>query len=151
PPNMPFIVAVASLIRGASYTLLIHDSYPEQLVAVNKLKEASFPVRFIDRCNRWLFKHARKIIVVGRDMEELVKAKSRGLDVPIAVIPNWAEIDDVYPRSRDDIRMVRELGISQKLIILHAGNIGHPTDVHTVVECLKNMAEDDRFHFVFIG
>jgi glycosyltransferase involved in cell wall biosynthesis len=151
PPNMPFIAAIASLARGASYTLLIHDSYPEQLVAVKKLKPRSLAVRLIDRFNRWLFKHARKMIVVGRDMEELVRAKSRGLDVPVVVIPNWAEIDQVHPRSRDENSLIDDLGIRDKLIVLHAGNIGHPTDVHTILECLKSKSGDERFHFVFIG
>jgi glycosyltransferase involved in cell wall biosynthesis len=151
PPNMPFIAATASLFRGASYTLLIHDSYPEQLVAVGKLKAGSFLVRLMDRLNRWLFKYARKIIVVGRDMEELVKTKASGLDVSVAVIQNWAEIKDVYPRPRDEIDLIREMGLLDKLIVLHAGNIGHPTDVKTILECLKTISEDERFHFVFIG
>jgi hypothetical protein len=35
--------------------------------------------------NRWLYKHASRIIVVGRDMFELMTRKTDGLDVPIAV------------------------------------------------------------------
>jgi colanic acid biosynthesis glycosyl transferase WcaI len=151
PPSMPFLVAGASLIRGASYTLLIHDSYPEILIAVGKLRKNSFATRVIDFFNRWLYKHAWRIIVVGRDMQALVGRKTDGLNVEVSVIPNWAELDDVYPTPREENTLIRELGISDKLIILHAGNIGHPTDVETIIECLKKLAKDDRFHFVFVG
>jgi colanic acid biosynthesis glycosyl transferase WcaI len=151
PPTMPFLIATASLIRGCSYTLLIHDCYPEVLVAVGKLKADSLAVRTIDFFNRWLYKHARKIVVVGRDMKKVVERKSRGLDITVDVIQNWAEIDDVKPQPRSENKLIRELGIEDKLIVLHAGNIGYPTDVETVIGALRSMNEDERFHFVFIG
>jgi colanic acid biosynthesis glycosyl transferase WcaI len=151
PPNLPFVTAIAGLIRGANYTLLIHDSYPEILIAVNKLKAKSFVVRVIDFLNRWLYKHTRQIIVVGRDMQELAANKAGGLNPRISVIPNWAEIEDVQPRQRSENRLLSELGLADKLVILHAGNIGHPTDVETLLECLARMPGDDRFHFIFIG
>ena len=151
PPSMPFIVAIASLLRGASYVLLIHDSYPEVLVAVKKMRTDSTTVRTIDFLNRWLFKHARKIIVVGRDMAELVTKKAAGLDVRVVTIPNWAEIDHVAPRPRTESSLIKEQGIGDKLVILHAGNIGHPTDVKSIIECFKLLNGDNRFQFVFIG
>jgi colanic acid biosynthesis glycosyl transferase WcaI len=151
PPTMPFIIALASLVRGCSYTLLIHDCYPEILVAVGKLKKNSFAVRVIDFFNRWLYKHAQKIIVVGRDMADLIEKKSRGLDIPIKYIPNWAQTDNVKPVPREQNSLIRELAIEDKFIVLHAGNIGYPTDVETVIEIMKRFAVDDRFHFVFIG
>ena len=151
PPTMPFIIALASLVRGCPYTLLIHDCYPEVLIAVGKLKKASHIVRLIDFFNRWLYKNARNIIVVGRDMKELVTRKSGGLDIPIVVIPNWAELDDVQPTERSKAELIRELGLDDKLVILHAGNIGYPTDVETIIDVLKRFSKDGRFHFVFIG
>src|SRR5688572_27378042 len=33
PPVMPFLMAAAALVRGAAYTLLVHDNYPEILIA----------------------------------------------------------------------------------------------------------------------
>jgi colanic acid biosynthesis glycosyl transferase WcaI len=70
PPSLPFITAFASLWRGASYTLLIHDNYPEILIAADKTKPDSALVKFLNYCNRWLYKYARNIVVVGRDMFE---------------------------------------------------------------------------------
>ena len=151
PPTMPFLIAIASLMRGCSYTLLIHDCYPEELVAVGKLKPNSFAVRVVDYLNRWLYKHARKIIVVGRDMKKLIEGKSRGLDVPVVVIPNWAEVEEVRPQPRSENKLISQLGIEDKLIVMHAGNIGFPTDVETVIDLLQQLSNDERFHFVFIG
>lgn len=151
PPTLPFIAAFAALARGAAYVLLIHDNYPEILVAAGKTSPGSFLVRFANRCNRWLYKYASKIVVVGRDMAELVRRKTEGLDVPIATIPNWAELERVEPRPRDGNRLLAELGVADRLVVLYAGNMGYPNDIESIVACAALLAADPRFHFVFLG
>jgi glycosyltransferase involved in cell wall biosynthesis len=150
PPTLPFIAAVAALIKGASFTLLIHDNYPEILVAVNKTREDSFAFRVLSFANRWLYKYAAKIIVVGRDMIELVAKKTAGLDVPIAFISNWAETDDISPASRDDNPLLKELSLNDKFVFLYAGNMGYPNDVESILECAKRL-KDEPIQFVFLG
>lgn len=151
PPTMPFIVALASLLRGASYTLLIHDNYPEILIAAKKLREGSFVAATLAFCNRWLYKYAAKIIVVGRDMEELITRKTSGLDIPIVTIPNWAELESVSPDYRHANPMLTELGISGRFVFLYAGNMGHPNDLESIVSCAAQLVSDDRIHFLFLG
>jgi len=151
PPNLPFTTALAALFRGSAYTLLLHDSYPEILVAVGKTKPNSVLVRAANRLNRWLYKHARKVIVVGRDMKELMEQKTAGFDSSIVTIPNWADLELVEPADRANNPLLRELGIEHKFVFMYAGNIGHPTDIETIIECAELLKGDDRFHFVFIG
>ena len=68
PPTMPVTTAFAALLRGASYTVLVQDSYPEILIAVGSLKENSIATGIVNFFNRWVYKYASKIIVMGRDM-----------------------------------------------------------------------------------
>jgi len=150
PPTLPFLIAVASLIRGASYTLLIHDNYPEILVAAGKLRKGSFGFRFMGFFNRWLFKYAAKIIVVGRDMIELVSQKTEGLDIPIAFISNWAETEDISPALREENPLLAEPSLQNKFVLLYAGNIGYPNDVESLIECAK-ILKDEPIQFVFLG
>lgn len=151
PPSLPFIAAVASLYRGASYALLIHDNYPEILVAAGKTHENSFLTKFMDFWNRWLYKYASKIIVVGRDMRELVLAKSAGLDVPVVTIPNWAELESVQPEPRGDNELLKQLGLSGKFVFLYAGNMGHPNDLESIIRCAEMLNEHPSIHFIFLG
>jgi colanic acid biosynthesis glycosyl transferase WcaI len=151
PPTMPFVVAVAALAKGASYTLLIHDNYPEILIATRKTKPQSLLVKTISFFNRWLYKYAAKIIVVGRDMKELLTKKTIGLDVPIVNIPNWAELESVAPAARDDNKLLSELGLRNKLVFMYAGNMGHPNDLESIVECANILADQGEIHFVFLG
>lgn len=151
PPTLPFIAAAAAKLRGAVYTLLIHDNYPEILIAAGKTRRDSALVRFANFCNRWLYKHASKIIAVGRDMNELLMKKAAGLDVPIATIPNWAELESVSPADRNDNALLKELGLEDKFVFLYAGNMGYPNDVESIIESAEILGDHDRIHFVFLG
>jgi len=151
PPSLPFITAFASLFRGSQYILLIHDNYPEILVAVNKTKEKSFFVKALNFCNRWLYKYAAKIIVVGRDMKILLEKKTEGLDIPIDIIQNWAELETVEPRPRNENKLLKELGLLDKFVFLYAGNMGHPNDMESIVECAEKLVGNEDIHFIFLG
>lgn len=151
PPLLPFLTALACLIKGSAYVLLIHDNYPEILIAVGKTKKGSFAALFADFLNRWLYKYAAKIIVVGRDMNELLIRKTEGLDVPIEFIPNWAELESISPASKHDNELLKELRLEDKFVFLYAGNMGYPNDMESIVECAELLAANSRFHFIFLG
>jgi glycosyltransferase involved in cell wall biosynthesis len=151
PPSLPVTTTIACMVRGASLTLLVQDSYPEILVAVGTARQGSFFVSMIDLVNRWVYKYASKIIVMGRDMKELFERKTSGLDIPVVVIPNWSDIDTISPEPRATNQLLRELGIAEKFVLLYAGNIGHPTDVETVMGAARLLDDRPEFHFVFIG
>ena len=93
PLYLPFSTAIASLVWGSSYSLIIYDLYPDRLVARGKLKANSVAVNAINFANSWLFKHAARIIVVDHKTAELVSARTNGLGVPIKKIPYWTEND----------------------------------------------------------
>lgn len=151
PPSLPVTTAIACLIRGSRLTICVQDSYPEILVAVGASKPESFFVNSAHLINRWVYKHTSKIIVMGRDMNELFVRKTAGLDVPIVTIPNWADLETIYPRARAENALLKELGLEDKFVFMYAGNIGHPTDVETIIDCAEKLLDRSEFHFVFIG
>lgn len=151
PPSLPITTMLAGLIKGAGLTLLVQDSYPEILIAVGTAKSGSLFVRTVDRFNRWVYKYATNIIVMGRDMNDLFQKKAAGLDASIITIPNWADLESIHPTPRHNNSLLRELGIYDKFVFLYAGNIGHPTDVETIVEAADLLRDHSEIHFVFIG
>ncbi|MEJ7846700.1 MAG: glycosyltransferase family 4 protein [Pyrinomonadaceae bacterium] len=151
PPSLPFTTSLAALIKGSTYSLLLHDSYPEILVAAGKLKEDSVITGLLNFCNRWLFKYTSKVIVVGRDMNELVARKTEGLDLSIVTIPNWADLETIHPTGRNHNILLKELGLTDSFVFMYAGNIGYPTDLESIIICAEKLLPQEHFHFVFIG
>jgi colanic acid biosynthesis glycosyl transferase WcaI len=151
PPLLPLATAAAALMRGTGYTLLVHDVYPEQLTATGILSKGSLIGAMIDLINRWVYKHTERIIVVGRDMQELLEKKTEGLDIPISNIPNWSDSAEITPKPRNENSLLKELGLKDKFVILSAGNFGRPNDLETLVDAAEILATNDRARFLFIG
>ena len=51
-------------------------------------------------------------------MRELLRDKTAGLDIPIKVIPNWAELETVRPMPRSENELLEELGLEDKFVML---------------------------------
>lgn len=154
PPSLPFITALAAKIRRARYNLIVQDKYPETLVAVGKTSSDSMFVKIFNKLNAWLYSGAEKIIVVGRDMRELVEAQMKDKSnrkTTIEVIQNWASLEEIEPTRREHNELLKELGILDKFVFLYAGNMGHPQDLESIVECAEKLKNDERFHFLFLG
>lgn len=152
PPSLPFTTTAAALLKGSAVTVLVQDSYPEILEAVGTIKRGSLISRSIDMVNRWVFKYAAGIVVMGRDMKRSFENKARGLDPRIFYIPNWADLDEIEPRPRVENELLAELGLENKFVFLYAGNIGHPTDVETIIGAASKLLKlRPEIHFLFIG
>jgi glycosyltransferase involved in cell wall biosynthesis len=154
PPSLPFVTALAAKMRRAEYALIIQDKYPEILVAVGKSKPHSSFVKILNHLNGRLYNEAKKIIVVGRDMKELVAGqlpKKASETNKIEVIQNWAALEEIAPLPRGENPLLKELNLLEKFVFLYAGNMGHPQDLKSLVECAEKLKSDGRFHFLFIG
>jgi len=80
PPPLPYLAALVARVRGARFVLLVHDMYPEVILAGGFAKPGSPVVRILDRTSRWLYRTAERVVVLGRDMRRLVTAKLPAAD-----------------------------------------------------------------------
>jgi colanic acid biosynthesis glycosyl transferase WcaI len=151
PPLLPIVTAAAALHRGVGYTLLVHDLYPEQLIATGVLSTGSYIAATIDISNRWVYKHAQQIIAVGRDMKQVLEKKTAGLQIPSSYIPNWSDTAQITPQPRGENTLLGELKLLDKFMVLSAGNFGRPNDLETVVNAAKILTSNEAVHFLFIG
>lgn len=154
PPSLPFLSAFAAKIKGVDFSLIIQDKYPETIVAVKKAQSDSIFIKIFNRLNEWLYSEAKKIIVVGRDMEMLVKSQLKPENKQankIAVIPNWAALEEIEPCSKQENKLLKKLNITDKFIFLYAGNMGHPQDVESIIKCAEKLKDHPDIRFLFIG
>jgi colanic acid biosynthesis glycosyl transferase WcaI len=151
PPLLPFLVALACWLRRAPYILLIHDVYPDVLVAAGFLRPESFIVRWLRQCVRRLYRSAETIVVLGRDMRQRVLERSDKDPRRVVVIPNWGDIDDVRPEPREQSRVLRQHGLLDKFVVQYAGNMGRVHDIEGVVQCARDLRHQENIHFLILG
>ena len=137
PPMLPFLVFLAARIRGARCLLLVHDVYPEVLVATGLTKNGSLLFRTVAAASHRLFRRMQTIIVLGDDMKRLLS--SRAGDVPIVVIPNWGDTDAItrLPRKAEGV-----------FVVQYSGNMGRTHDLELLVAAAERLPS---IRFMLIG
>ena len=146
------MAALLSLILGVRFSLVVHDVYPDILAACGLTSRKAVSYRILHKISRLVLRRAERIYCIGRDMRDhLAQTRGTGSSDGIQVIPLWADCQEIQPEPRESNRLLIELGLMNKLVILYAGNMGHPHDIETLAAAIKRLESDERIHFVFMG
>ncbi len=152
PPLMPFLALAACKLRGTKVVIRVDDVYPEALVASRSLPGLALLTTLMIKLNGWLFRKADRVVVLGRDMERLVKSRIRGdRGGHVRLVHNWADLGTVMPSATTPNPLLQELGIADKDIIQCAGNMGRVQAIETMFNAAELLRAEGRFHFLFIG
>lgn len=149
PPSLPYFISFSCWLCRANCILLIHDLYPNLLVAVGKLRLRSLLTRLMHAINKIMFKTLKHVIVIGRDMRDLIAGSFSKAEV--TVITNWSDSRDIVPMPKEHNILLSEYRLKDKFILQYAGNIGYPNDVESIVESATQLSNEDGIYFLFIG
>lgn len=152
PPSVPMLAAVLSFILRVPYSLTVHDVYPDIVAVCGLTSREAISYKVLQRISRLVLRQAESIFCIGRDMlDHLTHARGTGTSDGIKVIPLWADCNEIQPAPRESNRLLADLGLMNKLVVLYAGNMGYPHDIETLAAAIKIMEVDASMHFVFIG
>ncbi|AJA09006.1 hypothetical protein SKP52_10505 [Sphingopyxis fribergensis] len=151
PPTLPPLVGLIARWKRMEAHLLVHDVYPEVLAATGFMRRESLPYRLLERLFSATFALYGSIVVLGRDMDDLVRAKLRGADRQITIIPNWGDVDEIAPLARDANPFFALNQIDAPYVIQFSGNIGRTHDVETIIAAAHQLKARSDILFVFAG
>ena len=151
PPTLPLIASFVCKIRGAKMVLRLEDMYPEVLVAAQIIKADSAVAKIISAVQKNIYKRSDRILVLGRQMMELVHGKTGNGIEKVALITHWADCDEIRPLPRDRNALLSQLGILDKFVIQYSGNMGRTHDLESLVQCAQILEQHRDIHFLFIG
>ena len=142
---------IISRLSGAKYILRIDDVYPDILIVANKLKKNGLIANIFNKLNRLLYKNAFSIIVLGRDMKNLIISKEQTTKNKIKIITNWGETDNISPNISLGNKFRNKLGLQHKFVLLWAGNMGIPHGIEDIFNIVQLLNNNKEVHFLFIG
>jgi colanic acid biosynthesis glycosyl transferase WcaI len=151
PPTLPFLIWIAARWRGARFILLIHDVYPEVLVATGLIGQNGLIARTLAQLVAALYARADRIVVLGRDMKEIVLSKCPSCESRIWIIPNWADTSEIRPAPKSQNPILRELNLVDRFVVLYAGNIGRTQGMEALIEAAGLLRERQHFAFLIAG
>lgn len=129
----------------------LQDIFPDSLVSTGLTKKGSLLWKIGRRIENYTYRNADKIIVISEGFKRNIMAKG----VPeekIEAIPNWIDLDSVYPVSREENRLISEFSIDpNKFIVVYAGNFGASQGADIILKAAEKMKGKPDIQFVIFG
>jgi glycosyltransferase involved in cell wall biosynthesis len=145
------IIAIAALKKLKSFNLeiLVHDVFPENLVAAGLVKKDSLKYKFLNKVFNWSYKKSDRIIALGEDMKTLLKEKTWPKCMRIDVIPNWSD-SEIHPIQDFNISEYLGIDVSGKIVLGFAGNLGRVQGILEFID-LFTRSENPKIIIIIIG
>jgi glycosyltransferase involved in cell wall biosynthesis len=153
PPLISFLAAAVAKIRRTRYVFWVMDLNPDEAIAAGWLRKGSMTARVLSRLLQFSLRNAERIVVLDRFMRERILAKGQPAE-KIEVIPPWSHDSIVRYDQEGRDRFRRENGLSNKFVVMYAGNHSpcHPLD--TLLEAARELHQSEaaaEVAFVFVG
>lgn len=151
-PSPPLTTGVAAWIiaklTGARYVYNVQELYPDTAVALGVLRPGPL-LSFLYAVERFVYRHAFAVAVIGNGMRERIVAKG----VPAAkvrLIPNFVDTAIIAQRPKDN-PFAREHGLTDKFVVMYAGNIGHAQGLDVLLDAAALTADRADIVFAIVG
>ena len=150
PPLLSFLGAFFAQFKKYQFCYWTMDLQPELSIQSGLIKRDSLAAKILTFFGDYTFKNADKIIALDKYMKQYIMSRG-GEEEKISVVPVWPVMAKVYEGARMDNPFRQEQQFGDKIVIMYSGNHSfvHPLD--TVLKVAKELENDDRFLFVFIG
>lgn len=171
PPILGGLLGVwGSFVKRAKFVYNIQDFNPEQIAATNYSKN-KLMLKLLAWIDKRTCRKADKVIVVGRDMAEVLAKRFSGKrGIPgkgmpaFSVINNWVNEQEVFPLPKDDSHVVafrEKYDLQNKYVIMYSGNLGLYYDLENILSVIAEICGTDqkplltrdgrKVAFVFVG
>jgi glycosyltransferase involved in cell wall biosynthesis len=150
PPFMPILLWVTSWLGRFQYQLLLHDIYPETLLALGKLQPSQMQVRVWRWLNQRGFARAQSIVVLGRDMGTLLVERYGVARNKIAYIPHWCVVEADMLHANNCATNNNATNVNQNIVVQYSGNMGMWHDINSIVHAAQKL-QSAPVRFEMIG
>lgn len=151
PALLSILGFMGAKLNGQKYAVLVHDLWPELPAHIGMIKKGGGLYRVIDFFNILSFKYASGIVVLSEAMKQRLINKASEIEDKVHVIHNWADAGRVYPVAKKNNRLLRELGLQHKKVVMYSGNLGRYQPMEVMVGAANELRERKDIVFVFAG
>ncbi|WP_213663095.1 glycosyltransferase family 4 protein [Stutzerimonas stutzeri] len=149
PALLLFLIPIMKVFIGFHWCLLVHDVFPENLVPAGIIRKSSLSYRLLSKLFNLIYSRADHLIVIGRDMKELMEKKT-GYEEKITVIQNWVNDRDVFPENRGESEILNRINWRDRVVFQFFGNIGRVQGIPNILAAI-NLVKNPKAAFLFIG
>lgn len=148
---VPLIIFMALLkkVKKFHWSVLVHDVFPENSIPAGIMNsESKWSYKILKFIFDRAYSSADQFIVLGRDMEEVVRKKT-GNKVKTLVIENWGDTKTIFPKNKSEI-LPENSDLRYKTVFQYAGNIGRVQGLQQLLKIASTL-KNQNIHFQLIG
>ena len=143
PSFLLTFIALSKVFFKFRWILLVHDIFPENLVASKIIPKKSFSYRCLSILFNFIYSQSDDLIVIGKDMKVILNKKTN-FKKDIKYIPNWVDLNDIDENNNKYIQDHRYLNFQ------FFGNIGRVQGIQFLLDGISKVT-NHRARFVFTG
>jgi glycosyltransferase involved in cell wall biosynthesis len=148
PPLLCILGAWLQWWKCCQLVVYLQDVHPEIGIALGKLRNG-WLATMLQRWFHAIYRAADRVIVLSEDMQSL--ALGWGISkAKIALIPNWVDIDAVYPLKVDN-RIRPSYSSGRDFVVMYSGNLGLCQQLDDILQAAELLQDERRIRFVFVG
>lgn len=145
---LPILILIKK-IKKFELTVLVYDIFPDNLVATKVLKEDSLIYKSLKKIFKWSYNNIDRVVVIGRDMEEIVKKKAPKIK-DVIFIPNWCDSESIVKTSKENNTIIKKYSLENKIVFSFVGNFGLVQGIENILESTL-LVKNENFVFLFVG
>ena len=151
PTLLLFILYILKKIFGFKWILLVHDVFPDNLIPAGILdSKKKISYRILNRIYKNIYSKADKLVVIGRDMRDIMGKKIARKD-NIVLINNWADDNKFLPTKKLDFLSSKGFSFhGDSVVFQFFGNIGRLQGIDNLLQSIK-LTENRNAVFLFFG
>ena len=134
--------------RRAPLVFNVQDVFPDVAVELGVVNTEKL-IAAASALERWIYDHADAVTVLSDDLRDNVGRKTRDPS-KVKVIPNFVDTDAIVPAERETAYR-REHGLTGKIVVMYAGNVGLSQSLDLVVTAAGALAHEEDLVFVVNG
>jgi glycosyltransferase involved in cell wall biosynthesis len=147
PTLLLIAISILKSFKGFKWMILVHDVFPENLVAGKLIKNKALFYRLLKRLFDRVYSSADTLIAIGRDMYDLLSLKTK-MQCRIECIPNWVDLADIITLKRNSKKLFFALD-KNKIIFQFFGNLGRLQGIKNLLKAIL-LVKNRNASFVFI-
>lgn len=147
----PMLADVGLLLARRFRTPLVvasQDVFPEVAIELRRLENPAL-VWALRRLVEFYLARADRVIAIGETMRTRLEEKGAPRE-RLRVISNWVEASAITPQPKDN-EWARALGLADKFVVMHSGNVGHAQNLDALVRAATFLRDLEDLRVAVIG
>ena len=150
PPMVALAASAYKRLTKTPFVYTIYDLEPDRAVVLKLVPARNLAVSILRSKQRYWFRQASKIVVLGRCMSDYLQAQYDVSAEKIAVIPVGADKDEIEPRGKKTA--IRSAYNLNGFVVLYSGNFGRYHDFDTILNAAKRLSKlRSDIQFLLVG